>query len=73
MQYPILESAITGQINMADESNTHDSANDPRPTSLLDSKTFDKDQIRKLRAAMLEREGLIASIFELLRIVPRYV
>ncbi|OXC66267.1 hypothetical protein AYX13_04990 [Cryptococcus neoformans] len=69
--YPILESAITGQINMADESNTHDSANDPRPTSLLDSKTFDKDQIRKLRAAMLEREGLIASIFELLRIVPR--
>ncbi|ODN79431.1 hypothetical protein L202_03415 [Cryptococcus amylolentus CBS 6039] len=69
--YPILESAITGQINMADDTNTHDSANDPRPKSLLDAKTFDKDQIKKLRQAMLEKEGLIASIFELLRVVPR--
>ncbi|WVN87264.1 uncharacterized protein L203_102441 [Cryptococcus depauperatus CBS 7841] len=69
--YPILESAITGQINMANDSNTNDFTNDLRPTSLLDSRTFDKDQIKKLRIAMLERDGLIISIFELLRVVPR--
>lgn len=54
--YPILESAITGQVNLGDSS------------ALLDS---GGTQIEKLRGAMMEREGLILEIFELLRVVPR--
>ncbi|KAK8847609.1 hypothetical protein IAR55_005468 [Kwoniella newhampshirensis] len=69
--YPILESAITGQINMADDTNTHDVTGDKRPTSLLDQRTYDEDSIKKLRGALMEKEGLIVSIFELLRTVPK--
>lgn len=65
--YPILESAITGQVNMAE---AETKAGD-RPRSLLDSAS--EDNVRKLRNAMMEREGLILSIFELLRTVPRSV
>lgn len=60
--YPILESAITGQMNMAETGSGG-------PTSLLESGS--DDHIRKLRNAMMEREGLVLSIFELLRTVPR--
>ncbi|WWD21696.1 hypothetical protein CI109_106182 [Kwoniella shandongensis] len=69
--YPILESAITGQINMADDTNTTDISGDKRPTSLLDQRTYDEDSIKKLRGALMEKEGLIVSIFELLRTVPK--
>ena len=63
--YPILESAITGQVNMAEA----ETKSGDRPKSLLDSAS--EDNVRKLRNAMMEREGLILSIFELLRTVPR--
>lgn len=63
--YPILESAITGQVNMADAETT----GGDRPKSLLENAS--EDNVRKLRNAMMEREGLILSIFELLRTVPR--
>ncbi|ORX34080.1 ABC1 family-domain-containing protein [Kockovaella imperatae] len=69
--YPILESAITGRINMSDAGNEHDSMAGSRPSSLLDEKHMDDKEIAKLRAAVMERDGLIVSIFELLRTVPR--
>lgn len=65
--YPILESAITGQVNMADAE--PDAGSGARPSSLLEAGS--EDNVRKLRNAMMEREGLILSIFELLRTVPR--
>jgi aarF domain-containing kinase len=55
--YPILESAITGQTSLG-------------KSALLDSGGTD---VNKLRSAMMEREGLILDIFELLRVVPRWV
>jgi aarF domain-containing kinase len=42
-----------------------------RPASLLDNKKMDATEVAKLRNAMMEREGLIAEIFELLRRVPK--
>ena len=65
-QYPILESAITGRINVADMS-----PDSSRPSSLLSQNTMTSEELGKLRNAMLEREGLIVEIFELLRRVPR--
>ncbi|WVF69595.1 hypothetical protein IAT40_004373 [Kwoniella sp. CBS 6097] len=69
--YPFLESAITGQINMSDETNDPTYGSGVRPTSLLESGSMNDDQVGKLRAAMMERDDLIISIFELLRTVPR--
>jgi aarF domain-containing kinase len=63
--YPILETAITGQMNM------NDAGLQGGPASLLESGS--EDHIKVLRKAMMEREGLILSIFELLRTVPRLV
>ncbi|GFZ47956.1 ABC1 family protein MCP2 homolog [Saitozyma sp. JCM 24511] len=68
--YPILESAITGRINMSDPSSDNDGAVG-RPSSLLDQRHMSDNDLSKLRNAMLEREGLIVSIFELLRTVPK--
>ncbi len=70
-QYPILESAITGRLNMSDASNEPDPNVVTRPTSLLDMRHMDDAQLAKLRHAMAEREGLVTSIFGLLRTVPR--
>ncbi|WWC59689.1 uncharacterized protein I303_102251 [Kwoniella dejecticola CBS 10117] len=71
--YPFLESAITGQINMADETNDPSYGDGVRPTSLLElgKGSMDDNQVGKLRAAMMERDDLIVSIFELLRTVPK--
>ncbi|WWC68157.1 uncharacterized protein I206_102080 [Kwoniella pini CBS 10737] len=71
--YPFLESAITGQINMADENNDPSYGDGVRPTSLLDlgKGSMDDNQVGKLRAAMMERDDLLVSIFELLRTVPK--
>lgn len=44
-------------------------AGNGKASSLLD--TGSEDNVRKLRNAMMEREGLVLSIFELLRTVPR--
>ena len=70
-QYPILESAITGRLTISDASNEPNPGVTTRPTSLLDSRKMDEAQRGKLRLAMAEREGLVMSIFELLRTVPR--
>jgi aarF domain-containing kinase len=50
----------------------------PEPTlkkrqqsSLLDNQKLHAEEVAKMRSAMVEREGLIASIFELMRRVPR--
>ena len=58
---------------MSDASNEADPNITSRPTSLLDVRRMDAAELRKVRNAMAEREGLIASIFELLRTVPRYI
>jgi aarF domain-containing kinase len=68
LQYPILESAITGRIGVEDVIADN---GDHRPSSLLDSAKMDDNELSKLRTAVMEREGLIVSIFELLRIIPR--
>jgi aarF domain-containing kinase len=49
-----------------------------RPSSLLEGNNTsegntDDDELKKLRSAVVDREGLIVGIFELLRTVPRYV
>ena len=74
--YPVLESAITGRSGLEGSDNNNPSGvkGRPRKSSLLDldSNTNisdeEKDHIRK---TVLEKEGLLLDVMELLRRVPR--
>lgn len=44
---------------------------DNAPTSLLDEGGQSNKQLDQLRAALVDTDGLIAGIFDLLRTVPR--
>lgn len=73
VQYPYLESAITGRISM----DTATDSEGNQPSSLLDTGSTksndDRKELDKLRSVVMDREGLILGIFELLRRVPRCV
>ncbi len=58
---------------MSDASNEPEAGVVTRPTSLLNSRNMDAAQRASVRNAMAEREGLVQSIFGLLRSVPRCV
>ena len=74
--YPVLESAITGRSGLEGSDNNNPSGvkGRPRKSSLLDLDTNtsisdeEKDHIRK---TVLEKEGLLLDVMELLRRVPR--
>ncbi|BEI89605.1 uncharacterized protein CcaverHIS019_0209670 [Cutaneotrichosporon cavernicola] len=63
--YPYLESAITGRVSM------EDSINENPSSSLLGESDSAAQELDKLRSAVMDRDGLIAGVFELLRRVPR--
>lgn len=48
-----------------------DSITDNPSNSLLDESDSAAKELDKLRSAVMDREGLIAGVFELLRRVPR--
>ncbi|TXT16077.1 hypothetical protein VHUM_00580 [Vanrija humicola] len=62
--YPYLESAITGRISM-------DSDEEDARSSLLDEQESISKHQKQLQKAIMDREGVVADIFELLRTVPR--
>ena len=74
--YPILESAITGRSGLqgSDEKNPKGVQGKERMSSLLDLETGSKiseaeqDHIRK---TVMEKEGMLVNVLELLRRVPR--
>ncbi|KAL1413273.1 hypothetical protein Q8F55_001028 [Vanrija albida] len=64
--YPYLESAITGKISMDSDEGIGG------PNSLLDEQqSSSSNDHKKLQKAIMDREGVVADIFELLRTVPR--
>ncbi|CDZ97250.1 Predicted unusual protein kinase [Phaffia rhodozyma] len=83
--YPILESAITGRVGMGAPSeeiefdpNAVDE--DGRPAlmrqkagSLLEMRSASEIEMDHMRNAVVQREGLLANIFKMLRSVPRRI
>jgi hypothetical protein len=49
-----------------------DSINENPSSSLLGESDSAAKELDKLRSAVMDRDGLIAGVFELLRRVPRY-
>ncbi|KAG8891763.1 hypothetical protein FRB99_003381, partial [Tulasnella sp. 403] len=75
--YPIFESAITGHASLKsleDQSDTT-SLGFPRSRSLLDAPmdAMSVEEIEAIRNAVMQKEGLIPMLFELLRRMPRRV
>ncbi|KAG8948518.1 hypothetical protein FRC04_009728 [Tulasnella sp. 424] len=73
--YPVFESAITGRANLKaleDQPDTT-SLGFKRSGSLLESLPQSEEEIEAIRRAVLQKEGLIEMVFELLRRMPRRV
>lgn len=70
--YPVLETAITGRMGLADNSSgASGESGGKRKKSLLELQSMNEDEMNAIRTAMTEQEGLITSIFTLLRNAPR--
>ncbi|KAF8482583.1 ABC1-domain-containing protein [Russula ochroleuca] len=77
-RYPIFEAALTGRASMGDI------PDDPRPekesestfkraSSMLDQLPQTEQEVEALRNAVMTKEGLLISVFDILRNVPRRV
>lgn len=70
--YPILETAITGRLGLASsDKKSREGESDMKKGSLLELSSINDKELDVLRNAMMEQEGLIASVFSLLRNAPR--
>ncbi|WFD19835.1 hypothetical protein MCAP1_002075 [Malassezia caprae] len=74
--YPVLESAITGRSGLegSDENNPKGVQGRERMSSLLDLDTgsqLSKEEQEHIRKTVLEKEGILVNVMELLRRVPR--
>jgi len=77
-QYPIFEAALTGRATMKDapEDPRQDSENQSsfrRASNMLDQLPQTDQEVEALRNAVMTKEGLLLSVFDILRKVPRRV
>ncbi|EIM82704.1 ABC1-domain-containing protein [Stereum hirsutum FP-91666 SS1] len=73
--YPVFEAALTGRATMSDDPNA---TPDPesafhRASSVMDLMPQSEEEMEAIRNAVVTREGLLLSVFTILRKVPRRV
>jgi aarF domain-containing kinase len=75
LQYPVFEAALTGRATLEGSSEDPVGTDEPwaNASSLLDSMPQSEEELDAIRHAVVEREGLLVSIFDMLRRVPRRV
>ncbi|KAH8119414.1 ABC1-domain-containing protein [Phellopilus nigrolimitatus] len=72
--YPVFETAITGRAGLEGTWDTDESSSGTkRPSSLVDLMPQNEQEREAIRNAVVQREGLLLSVFDLLRRVPRRV
>lgn len=69
-QYPVFESAMTGRAGLE---GTWDDTEIARPANMLEIANQSEDELDRMRNAVFQREGLLLSVFTMLRAVPRRV
>ncbi|KAG6850144.1 hypothetical protein H0H93_000529 [Arthromyces matolae] len=72
--YPVFEAALTGRAAL--QGTVHDEENEPsfrRASSMLDMKPQSKEELDAMRSAVVATDGLLLSVFDVLRRVPRRV
>lgn len=79
IQYPVFEAAITGRAALEgtweDDPPTEDRNPSPfkRASSMIDMMPQSEEEMEAIRHAVVNREGLLLSVFDVLRRVPRRV
>lgn len=68
--YPLFQAAITGRVALASGTGDGEDNGGSRAGSMMELGTMTKEESHKLRQAVVQ-EGLMISIFDLLRRVPR--
>ncbi|OCH84899.1 ABC1-domain-containing protein [Obba rivulosa] len=72
--YPVFEAAITGRAALEGSWDDVDSpSGGPRATSLIEISSQTEQELEAIRNAVVQREGLLLSVFDVLRRVPRRV
>lgn len=77
MQYPVFEAAITGRAALENSGDDLElEANGQRitrGTSMIDLSAQTEEEMEAIRNAVVQKEGLLLSVFDVLRRVPRRV
>ncbi|KAL5528446.1 hypothetical protein ACEPAF_7582 [Sanghuangporus sanghuang] len=72
--YPVFETAVTGRVGMDGSWDSPEIASGmKRPTSLVDLTPQSEEEMEAIRNAVIQKEGLLISVFDVLRRVPRRV
>ena len=73
-QYPVFESAITGRAGLQGSwDDAGDDSNIKRACSMIKMEGQTEEEMDAIREAVINREGLLLSVFDVLRRVPRRV
>ncbi|KAL6310320.1 ABC1-domain-containing protein [Sparassis latifolia] len=75
--YPVFEAAITGiaalESSWSDLNDPSDGASFARGSSMIDLSAQTEEEMEAIREAVVQKEGLLLSVFDVLRRVPRRV
>ncbi|KAH7909330.1 ABC1-domain-containing protein [Hygrophoropsis aurantiaca] len=73
--YPVFEAAITGRAALKGtwEEDTDSEITFKRASSMIDMMPQTEEEMEAIRSAVINREGLLLSVFDVLRRVPRRV
>ncbi|KAI0829946.1 ABC1-domain-containing protein [Trametes gibbosa] len=72
--YPVFEAAITGRAALEGSWEEIDGPTDvPRARSMIELSAQTEEEMEAIRKAVVEKEGLLLSVFDVLRRVPRRV
>ncbi|KAN0111476.1 ABC1 domain containing protein [Russula decolorans] len=75
-RYPIFEAALTGRASMGEISDDPDEGSKSkfkRASSMMDQLPQTEQEVEAMRDAVIAKEGLLLSVFDILRNVPRRV
>lgn len=72
-QYPVFEVAITGRVTLADNPDTQESGSFKRGSSMIDLSKQTDEERDAIRNAVVQKEGVLISVFDVLRRLPRRV
>lgn len=73
LQYPVFEAAITGRAAFEGTWEDEDSSRFKRASSMIDMLPQTVEEMEAIRDAVINREGLLISVLDVLRRVPRRV
>ncbi|KAF8630641.1 hypothetical protein AX15_002792 [Amanita polypyramis BW_CC] len=71
--YPVFESAITGRVGLEGTWDENDGSPVKRASGMMNIKPQSQEEMDAIRDAVIHRENLILSVFDVLRRVPRRV